>query len=114
MFIAVAGHTERRPFFLGASWTFVALDPGEVLWGTGAQEGIVGKQQLDKWCKLLAEHGLESRETRIREHWRADAANRCCICASWIGRAPWYHSIHCRGAGSPTIAASWNDEETPS
>ena len=58
-FIAVAGHTERRPFFLGASWTFVALDPGEVLWDTGAQEGIVGKQQLDKWCNLLAEHGLQ-------------------------------------------------------
>ena len=29
-FIAVVRHTERRPFFLGASWTFVALDPGEV------------------------------------------------------------------------------------
>ena len=45
--------------FLGASWTFVTLDPGGVLWDTGAQEGPVGKQQLDKWCKLLAEHGLQ-------------------------------------------------------
>ena len=58
-FITVAGPTERRPFFLGASWTFVALDPGEVLWDTGAQEGFVGKQQLDKWCKLLAEQSLQ-------------------------------------------------------
>ena len=32
---------------------------GEVLWDTGALEGLVGKQQLDKWCKLLAEHGLQ-------------------------------------------------------
>ena len=52
-------HCERSPFFLGASWTFVTLDPREVLWDTGAQEGLVGKQQLDKWCKLLAEHGLQ-------------------------------------------------------
>ena len=58
-FITVAKHTERRPFFLGASWTFVTLDPGEVLWDTGAQEGLVGKQQLDKWYKLLAEHGRQ-------------------------------------------------------
>ena len=58
-FPTVAKPTERRPFFLGASWTFVTLDPGEVLRDTGAQEGLVGKQQLDKWCKLLAEHGLQ-------------------------------------------------------
>ena len=58
-FITLAKPTERRPFFLGGSWTFVALDPGEVLWDTGAQEGLVGKQQLDNWCKLLAEHCLQ-------------------------------------------------------
>ena len=29
------------------------------MWDTGAQEGPVGKQQLDKWCILLAEHGLQ-------------------------------------------------------
>ena len=57
-FITFGGPTARRPFFLGASWTFAALDPGEVLWDTGAQEGLVGKQHLDKWCKLLAEHCL--------------------------------------------------------
>ena len=51
-FITVAKPSARRPFFLGASWTFVTLDPGEVLWDTGAQEGLVGKQQLDKWCKI--------------------------------------------------------------
>ena len=39
--------------------TFDALDPGGVLWDTGAQEGIVGKQQLNQWCKLLAEYGLQ-------------------------------------------------------
>ena len=50
-FITVAKPTERRPF--------VTHDPGEVPWDTGAQEGLVGKQQLDKWCKLLAEHGLQ-------------------------------------------------------
>ena len=58
-FITVAKPTERRPFFFGASWTFVTLDPGEVLWDTGAQEGLVGKQQIDKWFKLLAENGLQ-------------------------------------------------------
>ena len=58
-FIAVTKPTERRLFFLGASWVFVTLDPGEVLWDTGAQEGLVGKQQLDKSCKLIAEHGLQ-------------------------------------------------------
>ena len=58
-FITVAKPTKRRPFFLDVSWTFVSLDPGEVLWDTGAQEGLVGKQQLDKWCKMLAEHGLQ-------------------------------------------------------
>ena len=36
-FITEAKPTERRPFFLGASWTFVSLDPGEVLWDTGSQ-----------------------------------------------------------------------------
>ena len=49
-FIAVAGHTARRPFFLGASWAFVAVDSGEVLWDAGAQEGLVGEQQLKEWC----------------------------------------------------------------
>ena len=51
-FITVARPTERRPFFLFASWTFVSLDPGEVLWDTGAQEELFGKQQLASWCKL--------------------------------------------------------------
>ena len=57
--ITVAEPTERKPFILSASWTFVTLDPGEVLWDAGAQEGLVWKQQLDNWCKLLAEHGLQ-------------------------------------------------------
>ena len=88
-FISVAKPTERRPFFLGASWTFVSLDPGEVLWDTGAQEGLVGKQQLDQWCQLLAEHAPSRKEpgkARIRKWNREhDETNRCCVCASWFG-----------------------------
>ena len=110
-FIAVAGHTERRPFFLGALWTFVALDPGEVLWDTGAQEGIVGKQQLDKWCKLLAEHGLQV-------EWSQEKPE----CASGIGGATQPIGVENVPVGLVgrhgiirfTVVASWNDEETPS
>ena len=58
-FVTVAKPTERRPFFLGTSWTFVTLDPGEVLWDTNTQEGLVEKQHLDKWCEMLAEYGLQ-------------------------------------------------------
>ena len=58
-FVALAGPTARSPFFFGASWTFVALDPGEVMWDTGAQEGLIGRQQLERWGKRLAEHGLQ-------------------------------------------------------
>ena len=54
-----SGAHGTETFLSWASWTFVALDPGEVLWDTGAQEGIVGEQQLDQWCKLLAEYGLQ-------------------------------------------------------
>ena len=58
-FFTVAKAIERKPFFLGASCTFVTLDPGEVLWDTGAQERLVGRRQLDRWSKLPAEHGLQ-------------------------------------------------------
>ena len=37
----------------------MTLDPGEVLWDTGGQEGLVGKQQVEKWSEWLAEHGLQ-------------------------------------------------------
>ena len=30
------------------------LDPGEVLWDTGAPERLFSKQQLKQWCKLIA------------------------------------------------------------
>ena len=97
-FITVAKLTERRPFFLGASWTFVSLDPGEVLWDTGAQEGLFGKQQLEKWCKLLAEHGLQvewsQEKTRIcKWNRRRDATSRCCVCASWFDWMQRYHKF---------------------
>ena len=55
-FTVVARHTERRPFFPGATWTFVALDPGEVLWDTGAHEGLVGEQQTP--TPILTQHPL--------------------------------------------------------
>ena len=108
--ITVAKPTERRPFFFGASWTFVTLDPGEVLWDTGAQEGLVWEQLVDKWCKISGGTRSPSRmqpgETRIRKrHWRRDATNRCCFCASWFGWVQWYHQIHCCGAGCPTSTA---------
>ena len=46
---------------------------------------------------------MESGEARIRKrHWRRDATNRCCICASWFGWMQRYHSIQCCGAGCPT------------
>ena len=41
-FIATEGQKEPRPSFLGASWTFVTPDPGEVLWDASAQEGLIG------------------------------------------------------------------------
>ena len=58
-FITVAKPAERRLSVLGASCSFVTLDRGKVLWDTGAQEGLVGKQQLDTWCTLHVEHGLQ-------------------------------------------------------
>ena len=104
--------TERRPLFLGASWTFVTLDPGEVLWNTGAQEGLIGKQQLDKWCKLLAEHRLQvewSQEKPRIWKWnrRRDATNRCGVRASCLGWMQRYHSIHCCGAGCLSPNCRW-------
>ena len=45
-FTTVAQPTERRPFFLGAFWTFVTLDLGEVLRDTGAQEDSSGNSNL--------------------------------------------------------------------
>ena len=50
----------RTKTFLSRRFLDIRLSrPGEVLWDTGAQEGLVWKQQLDKWCKLLAEDGLQ-------------------------------------------------------
>ena len=118
-FITVAMPIERKPFFLGASWTFVTLDPGEVLWDTGAQEGLTGKHQLDKWCKLLAKHGLQVEWSQEKPEsasgiGRRDATNRCCICASWFPLVQWHHSVHCCGAGCPTSTIGGNNEDTPS
>ena len=90
-FIAVAGHTARRPFLLGASWTFVALDPGEVLrdfwrregacWGTATETvvQITGRT----WPPGRVELG----ETGIhKRHRRHDEANRSCGRAGRVRR----------------------------
>ena len=64
---AKRAHGTETVLSLGFPWTFVALDPGEVLWDTGAREGLVGKQQLEQWCNLLKEYGTQvewSREKR--------------------------------------------------
>ena len=46
---------------------------------------------------------MEPGEARIRKrHWRRDATNRCCFCASWFGWVQRYHQMHCCGAGCPT------------
>ena len=57
-FIAVAGQTERKPFILVASWTFVTLEPGEVLWDTGAEENR-RETAARSTGKLHAEYGLQ-------------------------------------------------------
>ena len=108
-FIAVAGHTERRPFFFGASWTLVALDPGEVLWDTGVQEAIVEEQQLRQWCTLLAEYGLQAEWSQEKPESASSiggvhAATRCCLCVSRIGRVQRGHPHHGCGAGCPTTS----------
>ena len=72
-FIAVAGQTERKPFFLVASWTFVTLEPGEVLWDTGAQENR-RETAARSTGNLLAEYGLQvewsMEKNRIRKRHR--------------------------------------------
>ena len=116
-FITVAGPTERRPFFLCVSWTFVTLDPGEVLWDTGAQEGLFGKQQLDKWCKLLAEHGLQvewSQEKPESAIGIGGVTQPIGVVYVPVGLAGCNGIIHCCGAGCPTSTAGGDNEDTPS
>ena len=39
---------------------------------------------------------MEPGEARMRNrHWRLDATNRCCTCASWCSWVQRYHPIHC-------------------
>ena len=117
-FVTIADPTERKPYILGASWTFVALDPGEVLWDTGAQEGLVGKQtgqMVPIACGTWSTSRMEPGEARIRKRqWRRDATNRCCVCASWFGWVQRYHQVHYRGARCPTSTAGGDNENTPS
>ena len=116
-FITVAKPTERRPFFLSASWTFVTLDPGEVLWDVGAQEGVVGKQQLDKWCELFAEHS-KSNGARRRQNPQVESEalrNQSVLCMCqlvWLGAMVssdsllWSRMSH--------LCYPWDNEDTPS
>ena len=58
---------------------------------SGAEKGLVGEQQLKRWCKLLAEHGLQVEwspgEAGIRKRYRRhDEANRSCGRASRVSR----------------------------
>ena len=118
-FVTVAKPTERRPFFLGAFWTLVTLDPGEVLWDTGGPRGTRRETTTRQMVRIA--HGTwsprrkEPGETRIRKrHWRRDATDRCCKYASWFGWVQRHHPIHCRGAGRPTSFASGDNEDIPS
>ena len=45
-FVTVAKPMGRRPFFLGASWTFVTLDPGDVLWTLVPKRDSSGNSNL--------------------------------------------------------------------
>ena len=90
-FITVAKPTERRPFFLGPSCR-------RSLVGYWCSRGTRREQQLDKWCKLLAEHGLQVEWSQEKNKWnrRRDATNRCGVCASWFGWMQRYHQNYCR------------------
>ena len=90
-FIAVAGHTARRPFLLGASWTFVALDPGEVLWGFWRREGACWGTATETVVQITGRTWppgrVELGETGIhKRHRRHDEANRSCGGAGRVRR----------------------------
>ena len=93
-FITVAKPTERIPFFLGASWTFVALDNGEVLWDTGAQEGLVG---------LQVEWSQEKPES-------ASDIGMCQLV--WLGATVSFHSLLWRRMSH--LYCRWDNEDTSS
>ena len=88
------------------------------MWDTGAQEGLVGKQQLDKWCKLLAEHGLQvewSQEKPEAASGIGGVTQPIGVVYVPVGLAvQLYHPIHCCGAGCPTSTAGGDNEDTPS
>ena len=118
-FITVAEPTERKPFIFSASWIFVILDPGEVLWDTGAQEGLVGKQQLDNWCKLLTEHGLQvewSQEKPESASGIGGVTRPIGVVYVPVGLAGLqrYHWMYCCGAERSSSTAGGDNEETPS
>ena len=118
-FVTVAKPTERRPYFLGAAWTFVTLDPGEVLWDTPAQEGLVGEQQLQKWSALLSEHGLQvewSQEKPESASGIGGVTQPIGVVYVSVGLAGCngYHPICRRGARCPTSVAGVDNEDTAS
>ena len=108
-FVSVAKPTERRPFFLGASWTFVTLDPGEVLWSTRAQEGLVGKQQLQKWSAWSP----EKPESASGIGGVTQPIGVVYVSVGLAG-SNGYHPICRRGARCPTSVAGVDNEDTAS
>ena len=58
-FTTVAKPTERRLFFSRRFLDIRHSRPWRSPVGHWCSRGLVGKQQLDKWCKLLAEHSLQ-------------------------------------------------------
>ena len=86
-FITVAKPTERRPFFLGASWTFVTLDKSC---------GILVPKRDSSGNRNLTNGASCSRRSPSRMEPGSEARS---VCASWFGWVQWCHSIHCCGAG---------------
>ena len=71
-FITVAKPTERRPFFLGASWTFVTLDPGESASGIGGVTqpiGVVYVQLVWLGATVSSDSLLWSRMSHLYCQW---------------------------------------------
>ena len=70
VFSAFPTMARRRPWkersATEGTWTSSILDPGEVRWDTGAQERLVGEQQMKQWSKLFAEHGLQVKWSQER------------------------------------------------
>ena len=91
-----------KTFLLGATWTFVALDPGEVLWDAGAQEGLVGEQQMKQWTKLLAKYGLQVDWSQKNQNPQALSEVRRSRSVLYVCQSVW------PGATASSASLSWS------